>query len=545
MNGSEDEIPNSDIPETYDAPNPTPAYDWRHWARRLLVCNPFFLCSAALLLYGINRLSIDPNFLSDETQNLLFNFSALHLYEVLVVCTAILLCRRKAWYDSALLVVLENGLLLVPFILITQANLISRQFAWILTLVGAFAVAGRLIAVRRWYSEFNLPNRALLLGVVVLAANVVLPRIFRNIVELDYEGWRTPNVIIWYGFLPLLAIGANVLPRPKRYGVLNPERSWLPLFIYGLWIVGTAVHAWCAAYICKIPFQIEWLGPVAWVTGWTIFNRLTDCVAAPSISLRRTILATTFAIPLLALMQPAQFVVIAGLNGLVYLALWKVGPESLRRTVGELALGCVPLMFAAVPLDWSAGWLPKLSREEHVLCAVVIYLILLALRSRRPEIGMLGALAVAIGMGWLARSWTFHAAVQASLVFLLIHSLHWPKADYPNAHAFRWIAAVGWVLDAVVWTREPTFGECIFVAAGALVALSAWVFVRRQSGKREFLIPASAFLVLSSGPGNWFYENSPAGLLAVAGSLLLFLAGAVLAWTRPAWNPRAEAHSQE
>jgi hypothetical protein len=33
-------------------------FDWRHWARRLLVCNPFFLCSAALLLFGVNRLSL-------------------------------------------------------------------------------------------------------------------------------------------------------------------------------------------------------------------------------------------------------------------------------------------------------------------------------------------------------------------------------------------------------------------------------------------------------------------------------------------------------
>ena len=44
--------------------------DWRYWARRLLVCNPFFLCSAALLLFGVNRLSLDPNFLGDDRANL-------------------------------------------------------------------------------------------------------------------------------------------------------------------------------------------------------------------------------------------------------------------------------------------------------------------------------------------------------------------------------------------------------------------------------------------------------------------------------------------
>ena len=118
--------PDPDSPE----PNPAnaenqvsspgePSPDWRYWARRLWVCNPFFLCSAALLLFGVNRLSVDPNFLNDVTQNLLFNFFALQFYEVLVVATAVVLAHRKVWYDSALLVVLDNGLALVPFMLIS------------------------------------------------------------------------------------------------------------------------------------------------------------------------------------------------------------------------------------------------------------------------------------------------------------------------------------------------------------------------------------------------------------------------------------------
>src|SRR5207344_1775584 len=106
--------------------NPVPPFDWRYWARRLLVCNPFFLCSAALLLFGVNRLSLDPNFLGEERANLLFNYSALQFYEWLVVVTAIILARRKIWYDSALLAVVENGLVLVPFMLISQGALMSQ-----------------------------------------------------------------------------------------------------------------------------------------------------------------------------------------------------------------------------------------------------------------------------------------------------------------------------------------------------------------------------------------------------------------------------------
>ena len=141
---------NSESTESIPPANPSPlslsipAIAWREWVRRLLVRNPFFLASAALLLFGVNRLSIDPGFLGDEIQNLLFNFSALQFYEGLLIATAIVLARRKVWYDSALLVVLENGLVLVPFMLISQAALIGEGLTWALTVSGGLVAAGRL-----------------------------------------------------------------------------------------------------------------------------------------------------------------------------------------------------------------------------------------------------------------------------------------------------------------------------------------------------------------------------------------------------------------
>src|SRR5438128_1902426 len=36
------------------------------WLKRLLICNPFYLLSAALLLFGLYRVSVDPNFLPAE-----------------------------------------------------------------------------------------------------------------------------------------------------------------------------------------------------------------------------------------------------------------------------------------------------------------------------------------------------------------------------------------------------------------------------------------------------------------------------------------------
>ena len=47
------------------------------WGRRLLAGKPCYLVSAALLLFGINRLAVDPEFLKVEAAKLGFNFSAL------------------------------------------------------------------------------------------------------------------------------------------------------------------------------------------------------------------------------------------------------------------------------------------------------------------------------------------------------------------------------------------------------------------------------------------------------------------------------------
>ena len=145
-NDSDSPAPAPDAEETAESSPNDPqsddsGVDWRAWVRRLLVCNPFFLCSAALLLLGVNRLSLDPTILGSERSNLLFNFFALQFYEALLVATAVWLARRRIWYDPALLVVMENGLVLAPFMLISQALFLDARLARTLVVVGGIIAA--------------------------------------------------------------------------------------------------------------------------------------------------------------------------------------------------------------------------------------------------------------------------------------------------------------------------------------------------------------------------------------------------------------------
>src|SRR5262249_37666266 len=145
-----------------------PLKNLRYWFKRLLACNPFYLVSVALLLYGCYRISLDPKVFNNESAHLFFNFGSLQVYELLLAATAILLPRPRIWYDSTLLVGLENLLLLVPFILVSQAGLIDRRLLWAMCgLAGVLAII-RLPSVKAFIAKLNFPPRLLSLGCLVL-----------------------------------------------------------------------------------------------------------------------------------------------------------------------------------------------------------------------------------------------------------------------------------------------------------------------------------------------------------------------------------------
>ncbi len=534
---------------------PTPARDWRYWMRRLLICNPLFLCSAALLLWGINRLSADDNLFLSEVQNLYFNFSVLQFYEVLVVVTAIVLSRRKIWYDSALLVVLEQGLALVPFMLISQATLqgeFAREgltLAATLSLGGGAVMLARCAAIRRWYPGFNLPGRSLLLGAVILAGNVALPLIFRPRMEKDVADWQDENLLLWYYVLPIVAAGANLLLRPSRYGGTNAERHWLPLFIYGLWITGSAVHVWSIAHICELPLQAHHLAPLACVIAWTLRNRLSDFYPAPAYSMQLAALLLTVAAPLLAFAESHLFFTLMSVTFVAHVVLWLKASDRnpLRATMKHLAFVSFALVIAGVPLDWGRLAVPFFTRANGLVIGGVLFVLIHAAQSRRPALGIAGAAAlfsalvfhaVPLGIG-------FHVTLQASLVFLLLHSLRWNDSGGSTPPLLRWISAMCWVLDSLAWTRDPNLSAILGTTMMAVVVAAGWLVVWRMVGRRPSMaLPIAAVGSLCSGGGNWILRHGSDGLLIVLGSFALFAIGATVAWTRHRWEgSRSDANA--
>jgi hypothetical protein len=256
-------------------------------------------------------------------------------------------------------------------------------------------------------------------------------------------------------------------------------------------------------------------------------------------------LALTFVAPLLAFKESYLFTLLAGATHLAYVALWLRTADTwpLRSAVKHLALASLALVVAGMPEDWGRAILPAFSRPRGILLACSFFVLLHAMRSRRPDVGLAGALALTVALTLETRmfSGAFHAIAQVSLVFLLLHSLRWSDTEHSGTPGLRWLAALLWVTDACVWTRELRWDGILFVGLAAFVVLAFWLVAWWLRGERGSLVlPAAAMIVLCSGPGNWLVRHGSDGLIALLGSLVLFAAGIVVAWTRHRWESKGK-----
>src|SRR5262245_55384164 len=279
-----------------------------YWAKRLIASNPCFLLSAALLLYGFYRISIDPGFLRTEIAQLAFDLTSLQVYELLLVITAIWLSRREAWYDATQLVWLENAFVFIPFILISQAGLIEEKQAWFLYFAAAAMVLARFHHLRRRIALLNFPRRFLAIGLGALALNVALPIIYRILHESKFgtkPDWGAAyvfNEYAWILLLPGLCLLGNWLPPACQTGQLWLQRRWLPLALFLVWFIATSVHLYCLGYVYDFDLRPELAAPPICALLWTLQRRVTDFV----VRLHRVGQWSLLAAPFLAAFLAAQ-----------------------------------------------------------------------------------------------------------------------------------------------------------------------------------------------------------------------------------------------
>jgi hypothetical protein len=322
-------------------------------------------------------------------------------------------------------------------------------------------------------------------------------------------------------------------------GSLTPQRRWLPFGLFSLWVLATGVHLYCLNYVYNFAFRIEMLAPVFWMLAWTAYRRVPDAFAWRNKTARLALMIAPLAVSFLAASEGGNhiFFGLTLLNVVIYAAMCVRDRQSFAW---HLLFASVVLLACGLPGEWIRVLTPVMDRPHYIAACVAIYLLMYNVMSRNPKIGFLGAilLTLVVAVLFSAHPGAGHWAVQAGLVFLLLHSLGWADEEHQGARATRIITATLWVAHAVIWVRSDTamWAPCV---PGGLVFAGYLVTQLLQGGRGHLVLPAAAILVVLSGPGNYLVETlqyAPAGLLAVVGSFLLFALGTAAALTKHRWH---------
>jgi len=532
------------------APTIPPSKPFSYWARRLLVCNPFYLVSAALLLFGMYRISVDRNLFAGEISQLVFNLASLEFYEILLVATAIFLAARRIWYDSTLLVGLENLFVFVPFILVSQVALISTRVVWVVCAVTAFVAIARFGSLKKYFAELNLPKGLLLIGSALLVINIGLLVTYRVVGERKM-GWVPDsgrdfviNQFTWLAILPAAAALANFLPHARETGSFEPQRRWLPAGFFVLWIIATGAHLYCLNYVYNFAFRIGMFVPAVWVLCWTMYRRGPEFLAWQSRAPQQLLTIAALLLPLAAASASGTniFFALTLMNAVIFGVMSFRGED--RHLATQLFFASLMLLICGFPMDWVgirlAHFAPLLHRETYIIAGIGSYLMLYAVMSRDPKVGIFGSVLVMTlaAIAFPNHAATIHWAVQGGLVFLLLHSLRWMDSEHQGAGAVRILAAIVWMVHTVIWVRSDAAFWMPCISGG--IVLVVYLIAQLLRGRWDLpILPAASILTVLSGPGNFligYLHSASLGLLAVIGSFLLFALGTAAALTKHRWH---------
>ncbi len=306
------------------------------------------------------------------------------------------------------------------------------------------------------------------------------------------------------------------------------------------------MHLYSLRYIYDFALRPDLVAPALWTLCWVIWWRLSrelpnlkpvwrDALSA------LPLLATLFATPQ---PQKAVFLALTGLNVALYGVIYR---RYRSRVTLHLALISLVALLGGLPENWGQILTAHFTREKFLAGAVALYVLACASLVRNPKLGILGAMVAAglVGAWTQPRPDTFHWAAQASLVYLLLHSLRWVDAEEQGAVVVRWLAGFGWVLHSLMWAHLDGGGWRAFAfAAVVLAVLLARRFWRHTWGPTAVLL--AAVLVLLAEPSHLAaaqLKAAPAGLLAVLGSFLLFGLGTLGAATKHRWGAAASSQA--
>lgn len=530
--------------------------DFRRIVRYLLAGNPFFVLSAVLLLYAMRRLSFDSHLFSTEVSQLVFNFSSFQFYEIVLIGTAVLLARRRIWYDSTLLVFIESMFAFVPLMLVSQALLVENSMAAFLCLAGAALFAIRTGTLTRFIRPLNFPPRLLIVAGVLLIVNVAAPVFTRHLHrELTSAKWddiamRLANVE-WFLVAPALVAIALLLPRKTKDSPAYFSRMEFPLLTLLIWVAGTAVHFYCINYVYDLPrgeLRLALTIPTIWTACWILWARANDVKWSSEkygqIYERILLTASVVALVIPALSNDRGILLTLGA---INVALFTVLSIKCRNWFNLLLLAVSgAAVVSAVRIGSFTSHVPdtEIQLGQTFYIAIAAFLLLRSALSRNPRWGLLGGV-VATLVAPQFHYWfeSFLEFTQIGLTFLVLHSLRWDDKLDPHSRQARVLVVLAWLANCFGWLSFDGTTSFWGVFISGLVVFVAGLAIRWMAGHwAHRLIPFAALAAMVMPPGfktGEMLTHAPVGLMVLLASFLLFAAGIMTALMRSRWLAQA------
>ena len=309
---------------------------------------------------------------------------------------------------------LDNLLVCVPFLLISQALLLEKSVAMEIGLAGCALALVRWRALRIGLPQPNLPKSLFWAGGLSLAFNLGWPVLARVLHQTrDRQMWddigARLNYWDWNWIAPMLVALAWLLPakRPAVEAKADEEapfyaRRLFPLLTLLCWAAGTCVHLYCINYVYSLPFEMTMLLPAAWAAAWLPWryasNLAPEWVRAGG---GRLALAGPMVVVLTCLIadDPQRAWTLAALSLVCYgaIALRRRDRLAAKLAVASavVALAFAPAHFGAAGAGVAFGW----SHGRLLVALGLAYAIAWAALSRDAKLGILGGLCLTIGVG--------------------------------------------------------------------------------------------------------------------------------------------------
>lgn len=512
---------------------------------RLMAGNPFFLISPVLLLFGLFQVATEPQMLGQEEASLAFNFSSLGIYEMMLVVTAVWLAGRRLRYDAGMLVWLENVLLFVPFLLLSQASFLETGTAMMYALIAVGLAVARWTLQYRYFPQINLPPLLLIIGCGLLLLNACLPLLHHFLITVKEDNWLWPilRLVFWGAVLPTVMLLGNWLCRPTEGRELL-QGHWVPVAFLSVWMVGTAVNVRAISYVDGFEFEPGLAVPLVWALAWTLWLQAGNLFGQISYRLHDRLVWIPVALPTAGAML-GEYVASFGLVIVNCAAVMSLGRRiSTKTRWNAVAVGAGLLVFT-LPTHLAEELVPFFTRGKCLVLGLAVLGMWLTVRRLQLRLGLVGAaLAGLTTQYYFGRlDYLEQFALDTALMFALLHSLGWNDSREPVGRPIRFALGLGWVIHGVVWLRiaagdvpETTqFIARTMPLSGLLVFACSVAYHLRTKRWEPLMVPAMAVLAMLTVPLNSGFDTiriTPIGHLAVLGSFVCFVAGVGYAFVR-------------